>query len=62
MESRFAVMELESVEDRIGFDPLEIQIEVNLPEEQAPVDADNYFEFEERKSPMHFSQDASRLL
>ena len=51
LASRLAVMELQSLDDRIGFDPLEIQIEVNRPDEGIPDDVDNYFEFEERKSP-----------
>ena len=60
MESRFAVLELESVEDRVGLDPLDIQIEVDAHEEPEQLDIDDYFEFEERKSPPPFSQDASR--
>ena len=47
-----AVMELESVEDCIGLDPLEIQNEVNAPTYFVPHDVDNYFEFDERKSPL----------
>ena len=52
MTSRMAVMELESVEDCIGLDPLEIQNEVNAPTYFVPHDVDNYFEFDERKSPL----------